>query len=205
MPWDVDKADFAQVSEPQIDRNAAALFFFQAIGIYPGERAHQRSLTVIDVSGGAYDERNDSVLLLKGYMAPQISALEYDLLDELMDDVIGAAQEVAATLGGGFERGAYERALARELAWRKRSVEPQPCQSVFYKGAAVASYSADLIVAGRLPVELVCDGIFSPRDLLEYQNYLRASGKQLGLVIRLDGTQVHWECVVNPDVQFAAA
>jgi hypothetical protein len=51
--------------EAEIDGDAAALFFFQAIGIDPGERADQRRLPVIDVSGRADDERNEEFLLLK--------------------------------------------------------------------------------------------------------------------------------------------
>ena len=55
--------------EAQFDRNAAALFFFQAIRIDAGERANERRFSVIDVSRGADDdavhERIAGRLLLK--------------------------------------------------------------------------------------------------------------------------------------------
>jgi hypothetical protein len=65
MTGDVDKTNFTQVREPQIDRDAAAFFFFETICIDPGECADQRRFAVVDMSGRAYDERNVRGLLLK--------------------------------------------------------------------------------------------------------------------------------------------
>jgi len=65
MTGDVDKTYIAQVGEPEIDRNAAAFFFFQAVGVDARECADQRCLAVVDMSSGAYDERNMCELLLK--------------------------------------------------------------------------------------------------------------------------------------------
>jgi hypothetical protein len=65
MAGDVDEADVAEVGEAEVDGDAAAFFFFESIGVDSGEGSYQRSLTVIDVSGGAYDERNGGLLLLQ--------------------------------------------------------------------------------------------------------------------------------------------
>ncbi len=46
-----------QVREAELDGDAALLLFLQAIGVDPGERAHQRRLAVVDVTGGADDAR----------------------------------------------------------------------------------------------------------------------------------------------------
>ena len=56
----VDDAAFdsvveAQVREAEIERHAAHSLFDQAIGVRSGERADQRRLSVIDVSGGSDD------------------------------------------------------------------------------------------------------------------------------------------------------
>ena len=42
--------------EAEVDGDAAALFFFQTVGVDAGEGADQRGLAVIDVSGGADDD-----------------------------------------------------------------------------------------------------------------------------------------------------
>ena len=51
---------YRQVGKAEIDRDAARLFFLQAIGIDPGERAHQRGLAVIDMACGADDHQTGS-------------------------------------------------------------------------------------------------------------------------------------------------
>jgi hypothetical protein len=50
--------DIAQglVSEAEIDRDAAGLFFLEPIRIGAGQRLDQRALAMIDVTGGADDD-----------------------------------------------------------------------------------------------------------------------------------------------------
>ena len=45
-----------EVSKTDIDRNAAPLFFFEAVGINAGQRFDERGFSVIDMSGGADDD-----------------------------------------------------------------------------------------------------------------------------------------------------
>ena len=52
-----DVAD-GRVREPEVDRDAARLFFLQPIGIGAGQRLDERALAVIDVAGRADDERS---------------------------------------------------------------------------------------------------------------------------------------------------
>jgi hypothetical protein len=44
-----------QEGEPEVDRNAAALFFFQSIRIGSGESFDQSGFAMVDVPGGAND------------------------------------------------------------------------------------------------------------------------------------------------------
>ena len=44
-----------QMGKPEVDGDAAALFFLQAIGVDSGQRFHQSGFSVINVPGGAYD------------------------------------------------------------------------------------------------------------------------------------------------------
>ena len=45
-----------QVRKADVDGDAAALLFFETIGIDAGERFDQRGLAVVDVTGGADDD-----------------------------------------------------------------------------------------------------------------------------------------------------
>jgi len=45
-----------QVGKPEVDGDAAALLFFQAVGVDAGERFDQGGLAVVDVAGGSHDD-----------------------------------------------------------------------------------------------------------------------------------------------------
>ena len=77
-------------------------------------------------------------------------------LDALVETVIGAAYEVSNVLGAGFVEKVYERALLEELKLRDLPTATQAPFSVVYKGKHVGVYTADLVVADRLPIEIKC-------------------------------------------------
>ena len=45
------------VGEAEVDRDAPLLLLLQAVGVGPGQRAHERALAVVDVAGRADDQR----------------------------------------------------------------------------------------------------------------------------------------------------
>ena len=60
VPGDVDEAEHVirierVVREPEVDGEPPLLLLGEAIGVDPGERAHQRGLAVVDVTGGCDD------------------------------------------------------------------------------------------------------------------------------------------------------
>ena len=60
MPGHIDKADAhvaqIEIGKANVDGDAAPLLFRQTIGVDAGQRAHQRRLAVIDVTGRADDD-----------------------------------------------------------------------------------------------------------------------------------------------------
>ena len=60
---------------------------------------------------------------------------------------------------------------------------PQVCYSVTYKGHPVGDYVADLVVDGRLLVELKCTHRLAGEHLAQCINYLTASGLHLAVLI----------------------
>jgi hypothetical protein len=52
---DLNAIEF-EVAEAEIDGDAAQLFLFQPIGINTGKGFHKRTLAVVDVPGGSYDQ-----------------------------------------------------------------------------------------------------------------------------------------------------
>lgn len=84
--------------------------------------------------------------------------------------------EVSNVPGGGFLEKVYERAMVRELAMRGLGVEQQRTFPVLYKGQCVGEYAADLVVEGRVIVELKCVERLGKEHLAQCLNYLKASG-----------------------------
>ncbi len=97
--------------------------------------------------------------------------------------VIGAAFRVANALGVGFLEKVYENALAVELRLCGHSVEQQRPIEVRYRNQIVGIYQADLVVDGRLVIELKAVDALSPNHKSQCLNYLRACGLHTGLLI----------------------
>jgi GxxExxY protein len=122
---------------------------------------------------------------------------ERESLDKLAEAVIGAAYEVANQLGGGFLEKVYERALLRELRLRSIPADAQSAIRVSYKGESVGEYHADLLVDGRLIVELKCVDQFTNEHLAQCLNYLKATGKRLALLVNFQKSKVEWRRIVH--------
>ena len=104
-------------------------------------------------------------------------------LNEITESVLGCAYNVSNTLGCGFLEKVYENAFAHELRKAGLSVEEQKPIIVRYDGVVVGEYVADLVVEGRVLIELkACkslDDIHSAQCL----NYLVATGFPICLLI----------------------
>ena len=122
---------------------------------------------------------------------------ERSSLEAIVETVIGAAYEVSNVLGAGFLEKVYERALMEEVSLRGLRATAQAPFPVAYKGKHVGTYSADLVVEGRLLVEVKCVEQFSNEHLAQCINYLKASGLHLGLLINFRRSRVEWKRVVH--------
>ncbi|WP_297527130.1 GxxExxY protein [Thiohalobacter sp.] len=105
------------------------------------------------------------------------------LEEDLTYGIRGAAYEVYRQLGAGFLEKVYERALLRELRLRGYRAEAQVALKIEYKGERVGEYLADLVVEDRIILELKAQPALSPAHTSQLLNYLRASGKQVGLLL----------------------
>jgi GxxExxY protein len=92
---------------------------------------------------------------------------------DLTEAIIGSAFEVVNVLGSGFLERVYERALIGELAMRGVTAKAQVSFPVCYKGHCVGEYVADLVVEGRVIVELKCVERFASEHLAQCISYLK--------------------------------
>jgi len=103
---------------------------------------------------------------------------------DLTEKIIGSAFEVHNELGSGFLEGVYEEALCIEL-WKKGiDFEEQKELEIVYKNKPLKhTYKADLLVGGKIIVELKATSGLTNNDEAQLVNYLKASGIKVGLLI----------------------
>jgi GxxExxY protein len=103
----------------------------------------------------------------------------------LSHQIIGAAIEVHRELGGpGLLEAVYEEALAFELESAGLEVQRQRPVPVVYKGVEIKQpLSIDLLVAGRVVIEVKAVERFNPLYASQLLTYLRLGNFKLGLVI----------------------
>ena len=103
--------------------------------------------------------------------------------DPLSSKVIGLAIKVHAELGTGFVESIYHRALEIELAEAELDFISEAPMTVSYHGRVVGNFTADLIIEGRLLLELKALEMLPLSAEVQTVNYLKASGLDIGLIL----------------------
>ncbi|HEY3271192.1 MAG TPA: GxxExxY protein [Geothrix sp.] len=102
--------------------------------------------------------------------------------DPLTERIIGCAFKVANALGHGFLEKVYENALVHELRKAGLEVVQQQDLEVHYDGVLVGEFQVDLLVEGRILVELKAVAGLQDVHVAQSLNYLKASGKPVCLL-----------------------
>jgi GxxExxY protein len=102
---------------------------------------------------------------------------------DLTAKIIAAFYEVYNQLGYGLLESVYLRALAIELAHVGLHVEREIPLRVWYKGVPVGAFRADYLVESEVIVEVKAARQLVDADKAQLLNYLRCSGKQVGLLL----------------------
>ena len=107
-----------------------------------------------------------------------------DPLDDLTEQIIGAAIGVHRELGPGLLESAYDACMAFELAERRLKYEHQKALPVSYRGHRLnCGYRIDLLVEDLVVVELKAVERFEPVHTAQVISYLRLSRLRVGLLV----------------------
>jgi GxxExxY protein len=107
------------------------------------------------------------------------------------DRVIGALIEVHRALGPGLLEGAYEACFCRELQLRGLWFERQHPVSLVYKGLEVdCAFRIDVLVEGRVLVELKAVEHLAPIHSAQLMTYLRLTNIPVGLLVNFNVTSL---------------
>jgi GxxExxY protein len=105
----------------------------------------------------------------------------------LTDAIIGAAISVHRELGPGLLESAYEKCLAFELTQSGLQIAVQQEIPIKYKGQSIESgFRADLIVEGKVLIELKTVDQFIPIHTAQVLTYLKLTGLRTALLINFN-------------------
>ena len=103
--------------------------------------------------------------------------------DALTEKIVGVFHEVYNELGFGFLESVYREAMRIALQQAGLRVKAEVPVQVSFRGRFIGAFRADLIVDGRVVVELQTAESISNAHEAEVLHYLRASAMEIGLVM----------------------
>lgn len=114
--------------------------------------------------------------------------------------VVGAAMEVHRVLGSGFLEAVYQAALEKELSLRGIPFRHQVELPVKYKDEFVGIYKADLIIDGKIIVEIKSVSRLNSAHDAQAIHYLSATGLELALLLNFGGGSLAYRRVVKTKI-----
>ncbi len=104
-------------------------------------------------------------------------------IDQLITEVIECAKRIRRQLGPGFLEKVYKNAMVVELRKLNLNFETEKLIQVLYDGIVVGEYRTDIIVEGKLILELKATQDLSIANEVQLVNYLTSTQIDDGLLI----------------------
>lgn len=119
------------------------------------------------------------------------------LHEELTGRILETSFEVIRELGAGFLEGVYQNALLIALPQKGIQAEARVPLLVRFRGEVVGEYFADLLVDGKVIVELKAVKALAPEHQAQLINYLKATGIEVGLLINFGRPKLEYRRLHN--------
>ena len=126
-----------------------------------------------------------------------MTQIDTDRLNAVTEKIIGCVFAVHNVLGSGFLEKVYERALCIELEKAGLSVEVQKPINVFYDKQLVGEFFADILVEGKIILELKSAKSLTEAHAAQCINYLKATSLPLCLLINFGGSRAEVKRFAN--------
>jgi GxxExxY protein len=108
-------------------------------------------------------------------------------INRITHAIIAAAMKVHSSLGPGLLESAYQACLVHELRSRGLEVAAQVPLPVIYEGQKLeVGYRIDLLVEGRVVVEVKSVEAVHPIHEAQLLSYMRLGGRNVGLLINFN-------------------
>ena len=103
--------------------------------------------------------------------------------EDITHKIIGCTYTVFNTLGFGFLKSIYHKALLIELQKAGLKVESEKALKVYYNDIVIGDFSIDIFVEDAVVIELKSVENLSKAHEVQLVNYLNGLEKEIGLLI----------------------
>lgn len=114
-------------------------------------------------------------------------------IDQLITEVIECAKRIRRQLGPGFLEKVYKNAMVVELRKLNLNFETEKLIQVLYDGIVVGEYRTDIIVEGKLILELKATQDLSIANEVQLVNYLTSTQIDDGLLINFGSEKLQFK------------
>lgn len=131
---------------------------------------------------------------------PDSGLARHELIErELTGRIIECFFTVYNTLGFGMLESVYRHALTLELSHQGLDARQELPIDVIYRNVQVGHFRLDILVEGRVAVEVKATELLAPAASRQLLNYLRASDLDVGLLLHF-GPEAKFHRLVSPRV-----
>lgn len=107
--------------------------------------------------------------------------------NEIAREIVDAAYKIHTTLGPGLLESVYEAVMAEEISRRELLTVRQQAIPVVYESIHLeVGFRADLIVEGKVIIEIKSVERIAPVHKKQLLTYLRLTDKRFGILINFD-------------------
>ena len=121
------------------------------------------------------------------------------LYSELTEVILGCCFDVMNELGIGFLEAVYKNALFIAIKEKGLKIEAEKRFEVIFRNRKIGLYVADLIVEGKVIIELKCCESLLGEHQAQVINYLKVSGVLVGLLVNFGKRKVEYNRLHHPD------
>ena len=114
-------------------------------------------------------------------------------IDQLITEIIECAKRIRRQLGPGFLEKVYKNAMVVELRKLNLNFETEKLIQVLYDGIIVGEYRTDIIVEGKLILELKATQDLSIANEVQLVNYLTSTQIDDGLLINFGADKLQFK------------
>ena len=111
--------------------------------------------------------------------------------------IIGYCYEVYNYLGFGLREKNYQKALEAILVKEKIDFQSQLYVPIELKEKIIGKYYLDLLIDGKIAVELKVGDHFMTKNINQLFSYLKSKNLKLGLLVNFTSNGVKYKRIVN--------